>query len=535
VPNQNGFQRHAHPIRVLAESTRFEGQASPTPLSRRTAYGNGAGCRESALNGSASTQRLGVKPRHLPAWLLAGLLVCQHGMAATLYHAQGEIAGEPGTDSVLLQSRLTASEELNELRGISGAAGVARFIIDTGTDSPAAIATPWIRAEPANDFIVRQQVKGLRPGTRYRYRLEFGRDAAQTQLGPARWFKTLPGTGGGARLSFLMFNCMGWGQYMDGYGDRQPYAGADKMLGYPTLVQAQKYGGSDFFICAGDSVYYDTPRPATARTLPEMRAKWQQQFSMPRMVQFIGSMGSYWMKDDHDFRYDDADLSGPKEPSAELGIRVFKEQMPVVPREDFERVTYRTVRASAQVQLWFLEGRDYRSPNQMDDGPDKTIWGAKQRAWLQRTLGESDAAWKLIITPTPMVGPDMDRKRDNHTNSRGFRHEGNQFFAWLKQSGVKNVVLFTGDRHWQYHSVHPTGVSEFACGSLSRENAVGDPPTPGTEGSTDPQRLIDQKFVTSKQDGGFLRVLVDDAATLRVEIINQEGTRLYAHEATPAK
>jgi alkaline phosphatase/alkaline phosphatase D len=475
-----------------------------------------------------------VKTWRRRAGILSGLLLACSLDAASLFHAQGEIAGEPGPDSVLLQSRLTASDRLNEQRGITGAAGVARFVIDRGSNEPDAIRTPWARAEAANDFIVRQHVRGLSPDTRYRYRLEFGSDETRTQIGPPRWFRTLPGPRKSAALSFLIFNCMGWGQYMDGYGDRKPYAGSDKMLGYPTLVHAKKYADSHFFICAGDGVYYDTPREATARTLAELRAKWQQQFSMPRLVDFVGSMGSYWMKDDHDFRYDDADLTGPKEPSAELGIRVFKEQIPVVPREDFDRVTYRSVRASAQVQLWFLEGRDYRSPNQMADGPEKTIWGQEQRAWLQRTLRESDAAWKFIITPTPMVGPDMDRKRDNHTNSRGFRHEGTQFFAWLKDSGVRNVVLFTGDRHWQYHSVHPTGVSEFACGSLSRENAVGNPPVPGAEGSTDPQGLVDQKFVTSKQDGGFLRVIVDGKALLRVEIINQEGVMLYANEASPA-
>jgi alkaline phosphatase D len=251
------------------------------------------------------------------------------------------------------------------------------------------------------------------------------------------------------------------------------------------------------------------------------------------MIHFVGSLGSYWMKDDHDFRYDDADLTGDRAPLPQLGIRVFKEQMPVVPREEFDRVTYRTVRASAKVQLWFLEGRDYRSPNLMEDGPNKSLWGATQRAWLQETLRQSDAAWKFIITPTPMVGPDGDRKRDNHTNSRGFRHEGTQFFTWLKGSGVKNVVLFSGDRHWQYHSVHPTGVPEFSCGSLSRENAVGDPPTPGKPGSTDPNGLIDQKFVSTKQDGGFLRVIVDEQAALRVELINQEGAVLYTHESNP--
>jgi alkaline phosphatase D len=77
----------------------------------------------------------------------------------------------------------------------------------------------------------------------------------------------------------------------------------------------QKYADSHFVIGAGDSVFYDTPRQSTATTLPQMRAKWQQQFSLPRLVQFLGSMGSYWMKDDHDFRFDDADRTGPREPS----------------------------------------------------------------------------------------------------------------------------------------------------------------------------------------------------------------------------
>jgi alkaline phosphatase/alkaline phosphatase D len=326
---------------------------------------------------------------------------------------------------------------------------------------------------------------------------------------------------------------MGWGQFMDGYGDRKPNDGPDKLLGYPALVRMQAYMDSHFVIGAGDLVYYDTPRETMATTLPQLRIKWQQQFALPRLVQLVGSMGAYWMKDDHDFRYDDGDLTGPREPSAALGIRTFKEQMPVVPPEDFDRVTYRTVRASAHVQLWFLEGRDYRSSNQMDDGPAKTIWGREQKQWLQRTLRESDAKWKLIITPTPMVGPDMDRKRDNHTNTRGFRHEGTQFFGWLKESGLKNVVLFTGDRHWQYHSIHSTGVSEFSCGSLGRENAVGDPPRPGAPGSTDPDAQVKQPFVTSVQDGGFLRVRVGSEIGLRVELINQAGVVLYEHKSKP--
>lgn len=465
---------------------------------------------------------------------IASVLLLAGSAAATeIFHAQGEMAGEPTAESIILQSRLTATEGLNEQRGVTGAPGVARFIVDHGTDGAGTITTPWRRAESGNDYIVRHFVRGLAANTRYRYRLEYGASETATRMGPARWFRTLPGPRSPAELTFLVFNCMGWGQFMDGYGDRKPYDGPDKLLGYPALVPMQRYADSHFVVGAGDLVYYDTPRENTATTLSEMRIKWQQQFALPRLVQLVGSMGAYWMKDDHDFRYDDADLTGPREPSAALGIRTFKEQMPVVPPEDFERVTYRTVRASAIVQLWFLEGRDYRSPNQMEDGPAKSIWGREQKQWLQRTLRESDATWKLIVTPTPMVGPDGDRKRDNHTNPRGFRHEGTEFFTWLEESRLKNVVLFTGDRHWQYHSIHPTGVPEFSCGSLGRENAVGDPPRPGKPGSSDPDGRVKQPFASSVQDGGFLRVRVGAGSGLTVELINQAGVVLYEHTVKP--
>ena len=57
----------------------------------------------------------------------------------------------------------------------------------------------------------------------------------------------------------------------------------------------------------------------------------------------------------------------------------------------------------------------------MPDGPTKTIWGAEQLAWLKSSLLESDATFKLLVSPTPMVGPDDLRKTDNHTNIGGFR------------------------------------------------------------------------------------------------------------------
>ena len=94
-------------------------------------------------------------------------------------------------------------------------------------------------------------------------------------------------------------------------------------------------------------------------------------------------------------------------------------------------MSYRTIRWGRDLQIWLTEGRDFRSPNKQADGPEKTIWGVEQKAWFQRTVKESDATWKVLISPTPLVGPDRRGKNDNHANA-GYAHEGDELRAWIQ-------------------------------------------------------------------------------------------------------
>jgi alkaline phosphatase D len=449
--------------------------------------------------------------------------------AAEIHHAQGEMAGEPTATSVLLQSRLTIlpGPELDANGDIPGAAGVACFEWSEATDFSESKRTPWLTAAADSDFIVRTKLEDLKPGTLYHYRLVFGSDEAKAKPGPARRFKTLPEPATESELSFIMGSCQNYAFFMNGANGKGSKASEeDKRLGFPAYA-AMLALAPDFFIGTGDIVYYDHPAKTAARTLPELRKKWHEQFRFPRLVDFFAVTPAYWSKDDHDFRFNDADLGGAKLPDTPTGIRLFREQMPIFPADGGESPTYRTHRVHKDLQLWFVEGRDYRSPNDMPDGPDKTLWGREQREWLQATLKESDATWKVIVTPTPMVGPDRDSKRDNHTNTRGFRHEGESFFAWLTENGMDNVMAFCGDRHWQYHSIHPSGVEEFSCGALNDENAIRGE-KPGGEKTTDPGGLIEQRFLYQEPTGGFLHVKVGGApATLRIAFVDDLGTELY--------
>ena len=211
------------------------------------------------------------------------------------------------------------------------------------------------------------------------------------------------------------------------------------------------------------------------------------------------------------------------------------EQLPVAPHDKSETKTYRTHRLSRDVQIWLPENRMYRSPNATPDGPEKTIWGAEQKAWLKRTLAESDATFKLLISPNPMVGPDDARKTDNHTNIGGFRHERDEFFAWLKKEGLaeKGFYVVCGDRHWQYHSIHPTGIEEFSCGALVDANSRPGR-KPGDSASTDPKGLIKQVYSQEKPSGGFLLIEStpgesDGSPALVFRFHDENGAVLYEH------
>ena len=224
-----------------------------------------------------------------------------------------------------------------------------------------------------------------------------------------------------------------------------------------------------FIVMTGDLVYYDS-NPPRAVSPALARLHWERMLSLPRLIEATRSTSTYWLKDDHDTLTND---SWPGMKAGELtfgeGIKIFREQTPIGERD------FRTIRWGRDLQVWFTDGRDYRSPNTMKDGPDKTIWGAEQKAWFKRTVKESTATWKVLVSPTPLVGPDRGDKNDNHSNE-GFSHEGDEIRSWLKENVPDNFFVVCGDRHWQYHSVHPTaGVQEFSVGPASNSHASGSP------------------------------------------------------------
>jgi alkaline phosphatase D len=334
---------------------------------------------------------------------------------------------------------------------VPGAAGQVRVkyrVVDTPTWN----ITNWQAVETDRDFVRHFQLNRLKSNTKYDIQVQ-SKPLDSDRIGQtlAGHFHTAPASDETAKVVFTVST----GQ---AFKDRD---NEDGYVIYPLMLDLQP----QFFVHTGDIVYYDT----LAKTLELARYHWQRTYSLPTNVQFHNNVSSYFIKDDHDTWQNDSwpTMDGRKmfQFTFKQGLATFKEQVPM------SDSTYRTRRWGRDLQIWMVEGRDFRSPNTDSDGPGKTIWGREQKEWLKRTVEASNATFKILISPTPIVGPDRENKHDNHSNI-DFTHEGDEVREFIAKQ--KNMVVVCGDRHWQYMSIHPkTGVREYSCGPASDSHAGG--------------------------------------------------------------
>jgi alkaline phosphatase D len=434
-----------------------------------------------------------------------------------VYMADGIKIGEVRQDCAIVWTRLTKNEERNT-RGLAfaekdeavpaghtldgmegsvpGIAGEVRVVYWPKGPEDQSRATSWQAVDPDADFTRQCKLTGLAAGTRYHLKVE-GRPANATEptCVLSGGFETAPSAAVPARVAFTVVTCQEYPRRDDPENGHRIY---------PLMQKLEP----DFFVHTGDIEYYDRPLPyAKSRELA--RFKWNRIFAMPFQRDFHQNVASYFMKDDHDTLKDDC---WPSQRYGELtwqqGLAVFREQVPM------EESTYRTVRWGKDLQIWMVEGRDFRTPNNRPDGPDKTIWGRKQKQWFFQTVKESDATFRILISPAPLVGPDRANKNDNYAN-KGFTYEGSELRKFIGDQ--KNMYVICGDRHWQYVSVDPkTDVREYACGPSSDTHAGG---------FSESLKTAMHQYL--RIEGGFLLVVVERA--------NGEPAITFRHYGTDGK
>lgn len=423
----------------------------------------------------------------------------KHDPNQAIYFTTGFKSAEVTPTSVILWTRLCGQEKPNPIvhqrketvfrhpidfdedmpveamdGGVSGISGKVKVRLSGGGTT---LQSDWKSAVADNDFTVQIPFDNLKPDTTYQVIWYARRPGSETLHTTRGTFKTAPPVSSSKAVRLVTSTC----QYFWSYDhDERGFRIYDSM----------RRLNPDFFIHTGDYVYYDKPGPL-GTTIEKARHQWHAMDSWPSLVDFYKSVPVYMAKDDHDLLRDDAHPNSPAygELTFNDGLKLWRENAPIANKP------YRTFRWGKHLQVWLMEGREFRSSNQDPDSIRKTIWGEQQKKWLLQTVAASDATFKLLFSPTPVVGPDRDRKTDNHAN-KAFETEGN----WLREylAGQKNMFVVNGDRHWQYVSVdQKTGLTEFGSGPVSDAHAQG--------WSQDDVRP-EHKFLRVK--GGFLEVVI---------------------------
>lgn len=314
--------------------------------------------------------------------------------------------------------------------------------------------TNWVAVEEQADYSIHISLIDLEPGAEYEIEAEAKAIGNKTKSASIKGrFKTSWNAEQPHDVQFMVTTCHEYNHQDDPSG-----------RGFKIYKHMQAMH-PDFLVHTGDVLYYDH----VAKSLPLAKWSWQRMFGLANAVHFYRNTPCYFMKDDHDTWMNDCYPESKNKFMGQFtfqqGVQLFKQQVPMSDKP------YRTFRWGKALQVWLMEVREYRSANAMQDGPQKSIWGKAQMEWFKRTFSESDADCKILISPTPIVGPDRPQKKDNHANI-GFAYEGKMIREFVATH--PNTFIICGDRHWQYVSQDKTtGLMEFSCGPASNEHASG--------------------------------------------------------------
>jgi alkaline phosphatase D len=391
--------------------------------------------------------------------------------------------------------------------------------------------TVLLKTGAETDYTLTIPLEGLTPSTRYRYHVVVGpAESSQSLLlrKPAATgeFVTLPAVTTSETVSFAWSGDLGSGG--------RCRRGVD---GYPIFDVIHRYH-PDFFLFLGDTIYADhlCPSPPNepgadfkATTLDAYRLRHRYQRGADALRRFLVETPVYVVWDDHEVRNN---FAGPYDEQMPAGRQALREYWPIAsPLEDPHRL-YRTVQYGADLELFILDVRQYRSRNVDRDGASKTMLGATQLAWLLDGLQRSTATWKVIATPVPLSipkGGDISVPGNDGwaggPDGTGFERERQVIVDAILNRTIKNVVFLSGDVHWvQANAYDPNqdGIidfHEYIAGPLSAPSGRFAP----TQMGLHPTELF---YETGYHNFGLARATKYD---FHVSMVDETGKERVSH------
>jgi alkaline phosphatase D len=418
---------------------------------------------------------------------------------------------------------VTASSAVLWARGPSE--GLLRVEYGPPGAPPAGSAT--LVAARRQDLTARVLLTGLRPATRYAYRVRSGGETAGGE------FATAPAPDDSASVTFL------WSGDLGGPG----FGFCRRRQGGYRIFTTMKRHHPDFFLFVGDTMYADhrcrgdevvPGGDFVAATLHEYRRKHLYNREDLALGSFLAGTSVYAIWDDHEVRNN---FSGSTDPLMPVGRQAFLEYWPILPPAEEPTRLYRSVRWGRLLEVFILDTRQYRSPNRDLDGPAKTMLGSVQRRWLIEGVAASTAVWKVVVSSVPLSVPTGRGSRDSWSNASvlgvpeenatGFAVERDAILRAWAGRGVRNLVVLAADVHHAELIRHqPTRefvLHEFIAGPLSAP-----PGRPrALDAGLNPRSLFSRGGMNN-----FGEVKVE-SARLTVRIVDEDGVVLFTHTIEP--
>lgn len=285
----------------------------------------------------------------------------------------------------------------------------------TDRDFTTVLQGPTIEARAENDCCVVLRVEGLKPDTDYWYRLKYDGQEDRNQFFANRT-RTAPDGPAAFRVAFgsccrIQFDA------------DQPIWNAVRDL------------EPDLFFWLGDNIYGDSDQ---ASALMDLYSRGR---TVERLQPLIRSTPQFAIWDDHDFGYNDSDGRSPfKQTSLDVFKRVWAN--PSYGEADNPGVYFKQTYGG--VDFFFLDGRYYRDQTTKVDDANKTMLGARQKAWLKRELAASTTPFKVLVSGGGFSSAENEKGGDSWGV---YLTERTEIFDFIRDRNISGVVCISGDSH----------------------------------------------------------------------------------------
>jgi alkaline phosphatase D len=474
----------------------------------------------------------------------------------------GARSGEVTTDSAVLWGR-------------SSGAGQMTVRLESSGRLLRTLRGPW--TDERTDHTARVQLRGLLPGRRYDATVSFTSDDGAEGQTERVSFSTAPVHAAGQSVVWSGDTC---GQ---GFGINEELGG---LTTYAAVLRTQP----DLFVHCGDTIYADLEIPASVQeesghvwrnlvsdgvekvseTLAEFRGRQRYVLQDSNVRALYADVPTVAQWDDHEtcnnwYPGETLDDDRYTERSCDVlaarGRRAWQEYMPVPVSTFVDRGgdgfasgrIYRTVPRGQLLDLFVLDMRSFRGPNDTFHVREQGILGPEQERWLTESVIASTATWKVISADLPISIPSThDGDLDGPSNGDdgppiGREPEIARILSAWKRAGVQNVVFITADVHYTAaHHYSPeraayadfTPFWEFVSGPLSAETF------PRKDGQLDqtfgPEVVFskgnDSPLRQSPRDGNqfFGHLATDASGALTVTLHEASGAALWRQTLEPA-